>query len=57
MAAHDSLGIQFQGQKLYTDPKMQAAQVTARNTLNRWNEHPETDPLRGSTKAWNLHSH
>lgn len=54
MAAHDNLGVQFAGQRLYSDPKMQAADAYARNTTAKWNTHPETDPLRGSTKAWNL---
>jgi hypothetical protein len=54
MASQDNLGVQFSGQKLYTDPKMQAADLGARATLAKWDKHPETDPLRGSVKGWNL---
>ena len=43
MSAQDHLGKQFP-QKLYTDPKTQAAVNTVKAIKNKWRDHPETDP-------------
>lgn len=51
MAATDALSDkQFPQQR----EKAVTADTTADQILAKWNAHPETDPLAGRTKGWNL---